>query len=509
MTSWLRRSSAGLLLGAAAGLIAALFLNLALSSAVSGLRLRLATQPQGLSVATESSAPPLDGVEESLRRALLKIALVFGAVVAAIVLVLRARHARDLASIRRGVTDAGAGRRPEDLPAGSPELREIQETLIGLADLVASQRQGSETARVLARTVFEEVPAGLIVVDPKLVILDANPTVVRLFGARTDVAKRALVDLVRQPAIVGLFERGIAKQMAPWEPDSALVRIDREVGDERAVEVTVRAVPNSGKPGEPAAVGVVLDVTDRERTDDMRKRFVGDVSHELRTPIASIRAAIDTLLPGENLTPEELRLAGIVERQAAHMADLVSDLMDLSQIETGAVTLHVEEVPIRQLLETVIKDLAGGAESRGIRVAVEGPDDLTVAADRRRMAQVFRNLIDNALKFSPPRARVDILIEGDALRSDGSWGRAVVHVIDRGIGIAKSEQQKIFQRFYRVDPSRTKSVPGTGLGLAIVKHLLILHGGTIRVESEPNTGSRFTVSLPVAFLDAAKIEEKA
>lgn len=241
----------------------------------------------------------------------------------------------------------------------------------------------------------------------------------------------------------------------------------------------------------------------------MRKRFVGDVSHELRTPIASIRAAIDTLLPGENLTPEELRLAGIVERQAAHMADLVSDLMDLSQIETGAVTLHVEEVPIRQLLETVIKDLAGGAESRGIRVAVEGPDDLTVAADRRRMAQVFRNLIDNAIKFSPPRARVDILIEGDALRSDGSWGRAVVHVIDRGIGIAKSEQQKIFQRFYRVDPSRTKSVSGTGLGLAIVKHLLILHGGTIRVESEPNTGSRFTVSLPVAFLDAAKIEEKA
>jgi two-component system phosphate regulon sensor histidine kinase PhoR len=274
------------------------------------------------------------------------------------------------------------------------------------------------------------------------------------------------------------------------------------------VEVTVRAVPNSGRAGEPAAVGVVRDVTERERLDAMRRRFVADVSHELRTPIASIRAAVDTLLVEENLTPEELRLAGIIERQASHMSDLVSDLMDLSQIEAGTVTLQVEETSLLVLLEGVKKDLLHAGEARDVKIEIEGPGDLVISADRRRLAQVFRNLIDNAVKFSVAGGRVDVLVEGDRLKGEGTWERAVVHVVDRGIGIPRGEQQKIFQRFYRVDPSRAKSVPGTGLGLAIVKHLLILHGGSIRVDSEPGKGSRFTVTLPVAFLPAIRIEER-
>jgi signal transduction histidine kinase len=108
---------------------------------------------------------------------------------------------------------------------------------------------------------------------------------------------------------------------------------------------------------------------------------------------------------------------------------------------------------------------------------------------------VFRNLVDNAVKFSPAGARVDVLAEPGRA---GAGAAVLVHVVDRGIGIPASEQAKVFQRFYRVDPSRSKTTPGTGLGLAIVKHLLILHGGSIRVESEPLRGSRFTVSLPAA-----------
>ena len=106
--------------------------------------------------------------------------------------------------------------------------------------------------------------------------------------------------------------------------------------------------------------------------------------------------------------------------------------------------------------------------------------------------------MDNAVKFSPAGQRVDILAEGGTPAGPGQASPVVVHVVDRGIGIPRSEQDRIFQRFYRVDPSRAKSVPGTGLGLAIVKHLLILHGGTIRVDSESGKGSRFTVTLPAA-----------
>jgi two-component system phosphate regulon sensor histidine kinase PhoR len=233
----------------------------------------------------------------------------------------------------------------------------------------------------------------------------------------------------------------------------------------------------------------------------MRRQFVSDVSHELRTPIATIRAASETLAGEDSLNEVASRLAGIIERQAGQMQDLVSDLTDLSQIESGAVTLHVEEVPVQGLLAGVAKDLEGVARAKRVEVALEARLGFVVKGDRRRLAQVFRNLVDNAVKFSPAGARVDVVAES---RKGPAGGEILVHVIDRGIGIPASEQAKVFQRFYRVDPSRSKATPGTGLGLAIVKHLLILHGGSIRVESEPLRGSRFTVSLPsVAATDLA------
>ena len=149
------------------------------------------------------------------------------------------------------------------------------------------------------------------------------------------------------------------------------------------------------------------------------------------------------------------------------------------------------------LLAGVAKDLEGVARREAGRGGARGAARARrVRGDRRRLAQVFRNLVDNAVKFSPVGARVEVVL---ARRGRGRPGAEIlVHVIDRGIGIPASEQAKVFQRFYRVDPSRSKTTPGTGLGLAIVKHLLILHGGSIRVESEPLRGSRFTVALPAA-----------
>jgi two-component system phosphate regulon sensor histidine kinase PhoR len=245
-------------------------------------------------------------------------------------------------------------------------------------------------------------------------------------------------------------------------------------------------------------VGVVRDVTERERTDTMRRRFVSDVSHELRTPIAAIRAAVETLAGESDLPPDIARLMSILERQSSEMEALVSDLTDLSQIESGAVKLAIERLPLLPLLLSVVRDLAPASEARGVTVAVEAGENLEIVGDTRRLSQVFRNLVDNAVKFSQAGQRVDVLAEGGMPIGPSRASPVIVHVVDRGIGIPRPEQDRIFQRFYRVDPSRAKSVPGTGLGLAIVKHLLILHGGTIRVDSESGKGSRFTVTLPAA-----------
>jgi two-component system phosphate regulon sensor histidine kinase PhoR len=438
----------------------------------------------------------LDALEAPFRRTLLQISVLAGLIVAVVVTFIRQRHARDLERVRAGVAEAAAGRHPAPPAGGSEETQEVFVALARFARLVAAEREGSARARLLARTVFEEVPVGLVVVDRSLALLDANPAALALFRAPAGAERHALVDLVRDPETLRLFTAGIRGETSSDE--TAVLRLGGEISPEQVLEVNVRAVPHGAAAGEPAAVGVVRDVTERERTDTMRRRFVSDVSHELRTPIAAIRAAVETLAGESDLPPDIARLMGILERQSSEMEALVSDLTDLSQIESGAVTLVIERIPLLPFLLSVVRDLAAASEARGVTVAVEAGENLEIVGDRRRLSQVFRNLVDNAVKFSQAGQQVDVLAEGGMPIGPGRASPVVVHVVDRGIGIPRPEQDRIFQRFYRVDPSRAKSVPGTGLGLAIVKHLLILHGGTIRVDSESGKGSRFTVTLPAA-----------
>ncbi|MEO6323879.1 MAG: ATP-binding protein, partial [Thermoanaerobaculia bacterium] len=452
-------------------------------------RIGSADQPAGfLRLAIRESE--LDAAESPFRRTLERVALGAGVLVALLVVFIRRRHAVELDRIRAGVADAAEGRRPAHLPGASEETQEVFFALSNFARLVSAEREGSERARLLARTVFEQVPAGLVVVDRTLAVLDANPAALRIFGAPGTSSRPALVDLVRNPSAVALFRHGADAQ--PGAPRTEVIRLDSGPGHERIVELTVCAVPHGSRPGEPAAIAVVNDVTERERTEIMRRRFVADVSHELRTPIAAVRAAADSFEPDETLSRDLRRFVDIIRRQAADMEFLVSDLMDLAQIESGTVTLQVGPVALEPLLQEVASGLASAAKARDVRLAVGAAPGLAVAADRRRLAQIFRNLLDNAVKFSPAGS----VVEATAERAGPS--RVLVHVQDRGIGIPHAEQGNIFQRFYRVDPSRAKATPGTGLGLAIVKHLLIIHGATVEVRSEPGQGSRFTVSLPSA-----------
>jgi two-component system phosphate regulon sensor histidine kinase PhoR len=447
----------------------------------------------------------LDAQEAPFRKTIVRVALGAGLLVAILFLAVRRRQRSEFRRVRQGIAEAAEGRPPVLRSAASEESQEVFGALARFARLVAAERAGSEKARLLARTVFEQVPVGLLVVDEALDLLDANPAALSLFRAPAGAPRRALVDLVREPAILKLFEAGSAPTRDNPLP-SEVLRVAFDSVPERVLEVTVRALPHAVKIGEPAAVGVVRDVTEHERTETMRRRFVSDVSHELRTPVAAIRAAVETLAVEEELPADLARLLDILKRQSGQLQDLVSDLTDLSQIESGAVTLALEDLPLKLLLTGVVNDLAAFAQARNVAVEVEAPDGLGVSGDRRRLAQVFRNLIDNAIKFSPAGARVDVLAEPLAARA-GDPPRAIVHVVDRGIGIPRMELGNIFQRFYRVDPSRAKSVPGTGLGLAIVKHLLILHHGSIAVDSELGKGSRFSVTLPAAVPEGAAVQE--
>ena len=438
----------------------------------------------------------LDAEEAPFRSVLTRTALGSGLLVALLVFVIRRRHAIELDRVREGIARAADGSRPDPFPGGTEEGQDVFVALTRFAGLVKAQKEGSETARVLARTVFDEVPAGLVVVDRSLAILDVNAAALRLFGFPSVPPTGALVDLVRDPGALALFAAGASRSTGE-SAGTCVVRVGR-AGVERSLELAVRPVPHGARHGEPAAVGVVRDVTERERTDELRRRFVADVSHELRTPIASIRAAVETLAAAEEFPRGLSRFLEILERQSADMEALVSDLTDLSQIAAGTVTLEMEAEPLASILADVVGGLEAAAKARSVEVLLDAAAGLAVRGDARRLSQVFRNLVDNAIKYSPPSSRVEVRAERDGK------GSVLVRVVDRGVGIAAADHEKIFQRFYRVDPSRSKTTPGTGLGLAIVKHLLVLHEGTIHVDSEPGKGSTFTVTLPEASFSATQ-----
>ena len=388
------------------------------------------------------------------------------------------RFSEPIAELTRAASAVAAGDFGRDLPvAGGEEVQLLSAALRRMKASLAEAVARSDEERRLTAVVFERLPDALVVVDVRLLVVESNERFAKMIGVGAPVG-RALYDLLRHRSLFDAFDRTVRT----GEPSEQTVRL----ADEIIWAIAVQPLPAGSRA---AAVGVLRDVTRLERTEAMRRTFVADVSHELRTPIAAIAAAAETLAEGGADEPEASHLVALVRRQSERMRELIDDLMDLAQIESGSVELSPEEVPLCSLLEEVGSDLTAAAAGNGAEVVVTGDRSVAVRGDRRRLGQIARNLLDNALKFSPEAASVDVHVGRDA---SGPY----FSVTDQGPGIPKSERDKIFQRFYQIDRSRSKARPGTGLGLAIVKHLVHLHGASVEVEGEIGSGSTFRVRFP-------------
>jgi phosphate transport system protein len=315
-------------------------------------------------------------------------------------------------------------------------------------------------------------------------IRSANDRFGELAGAKGNLAHRPLAEIWRSPVVLEAVEHCLESGQAVSESfqEPGLAGRSRELqaipimGPDRAIDEVLLAIH---------------DTTHIEALERMRRDFVANVSHELRTPLTSIKAAVETLADEEPDSDPATRktLLNIAQRQVDRMEALVADLMDLSLIETGAIQLDVKPVAIHGLVEEVHQQLSAKARSRGVTLHNEVPPETQIVGDRRRIEQVFVNLIDNAIKFNRDQGTV----RTQAWRDGKS---TVIQVADTGQGIPGDARERVFQRFYRVDPSRTEDATGTGLGLAIVKHLMRLHGGSVELESELGQGSVFTLRFP-------------
>ncbi len=338
--------------------------------------------------------------------------------------------------------------------------------------------------RNLSSAILGSMVEGVAVVNASERLLFANPGFAEILGL--DVPPQsgsALVEVVRQTELIEAVRR-----VLKGEP-----RVETEIvtGTLRqhffAVTVaSVRAAETSG------AVIVLHDVTDLRKLERVRRDFVANVSHEFKTPLTAIQGFAETLLAGALDDPlNRVRFLEIILEHSRRLARLTDDLLRLSQMDADRLGLEIQRVSVPQFVEGCVETARRPAADRDLRISVNLSDRLPdIAADRRRLAEVLQNLLDNAIQYTPPGGQI-------MLSASASASEVTFTVSDTGIGIPQADQPRIFERFYRVDAARSREVGGTGLGLAIAKHLVEVHGGRIWVESEVGQGSQFHFTVPV------------
>jgi two-component system phosphate regulon sensor histidine kinase PhoR len=290
--------------------------------------------------------------------------------------------------------------------------------------------------------------------------------------------------LVRDPSFLDLLSRVIVTH------ESIKQRMQLAAADGRAFEVQAAPLALRSRRG---AIAILHDITDLERLERIRKDFVANVSHELRTPLTAIRGYAETLLDGALEDQENNRkFLEVIRSHAIRLNNIASDLLVLSELESGQVAAAPEPVPIHAALEAAIKTLESEARVRGVSMHVGDLGAGHVLGHRIRLEQAFVNLLDNAVKFNRPGGEVRVETSRTA------EGKVRIAIADTGIGIPSEDLPRIFERFYRVDKARSREVGGTGLGLSIVKHVIERMNGCVTVESQLGKGSVFTVLLPLA-----------
>lgn len=337
----------------------------------------------------------------------------------------------------------------------------------------SSPEPPSATAAVLA-TVAAALETGAILLDDDEVLLANEAAVALRVVWGNELTSRILHQLAREARRRGA--RVTQDVDLPWGASF------------RAVHVVAAPVPGSTQ-----VVLLLSDLQEVRRLEAVRRDFVANVSHELKTPIGAILLLAEAL---RDATDDPEAIAHFTDRllhEAERMSRLVKDLLDLSRLQGGEPLPPLGEVRVADVIADAAEPLQVRADAAGIKLDVGSADGLVVLGDRRQLATALTNLIENAIAYSSSGAHVGI---GARLKVDDDGTRTIeISVSDQGVGITQDDQERVFERFYRVDAARSRATGGTGLGLAIVKHIMNNHGGSVSLWSRVNVGSTFTLHL--------------
>jgi two-component system phosphate regulon sensor histidine kinase PhoR len=430
-------------------------------------------------------ALPLDTVANSVSQITLVIILaivVTAALAIAAAVLVGGATTRSLREITKAAKRIASGELGQKLPVRSrDETGQLAKAFNEMSSKLAKLIGDISAEKTKLQTVLDNMADGVIMTDVEGKVVLANQATERLFNFQgKDAIGMPLIEAVRDHEVDEILRLCLSTsqtQTGQFE-SGALKRFLRAI-----------AIPIAqGGPTE--ALLLFQDLTEVRSLQTMRRELVGNISHELRTPIAGIKAMIDTLRHGaiddkEAATDFLARIDSEVDR----LTQMVSELTELSRIETGRAELRMSPVNLNLLVQEVIAQLNALAQRQQVAITADLASDLpTIKADNDRIKQTLTNLVHNAIKFNHPGGTVAVSTGADA-------ESVIVGVSDTGIGISKEDLPHVFERFYKADRARPRG--GTGLGLAIAKHVVQAHGGSVRAQSEEGKGSTFSFSLPI------------
>jgi|HubBroStandDraft_1064217.scaffolds.fasta_scaffold33610_2 two-component system phosphate regulon sensor histidine kinase PhoR len=370
-------------------------------------------------------------------------------------------------------------------PESPDELGELTESLGRVAAQVNVLLDKVRLEGARRDAILTGMVEGVLAVDKELRVTFCNMAFATAFGGQGPVpAGLPVLRLVRDPDFLEMLRTVVASG------ESLKRRMHLTGADGRSFEVQAAPLAGASSSG---AMAILHDITDLERLERVRKDFVANVSHELRTPLTAIRGYAETLLDGALDDPDHRRrFVEIIQSHAIRLNNIASDLLTLSELESGRPPLAPGKLSVLSTLEAAMRTVESEAAMRKVHLGWGTVEDLQVMGNKIKLEQAFVNLLDNAVKFN--RGGGEVWVEASRL----SGGRVAISIADSGIGIPSEDLPRIFERFYRVDKARSREVGGTGLGLSIVKHVIEQMQGGVSVESQLNKGSKFTVVLPEA-----------
>ncbi len=377
------------------------------------------------------------------------------------------------------------------------ELSDLADSMNQTAARLDQEIRTLSGERNRSSAILRSMVEGVAVIDAQERLVFYNRAFSEIFNVPVSSAEgRPLIEAVRNAELVGLIRKALRGEEG-LQSDISMGIVQMQNFSVTAAPVMALETANGASDADRAkpsgAVVVLHDVTELRRLERVRQDFVANVSHEFKTPLTAIQGFAETLLSGALDDPtSNRRFLEIIRTHAVRLARLTNDLLKLARIEAGKLEVEFFPVGLIELIEGCAETTLLKASRKQITLEIEVPPGLPpVRGDAGLLRDVLQNLLDNAIQYTPEGGHIRVSAD---LRNR----EAVVTVTDTGIGIPTSDQERIFERFYRVDAARSREAGGTGLGLSIAKHIVEAHGGHLWVDSVIGEGSKFSFSIPIA-----------